>query len=261
MATTSIFDLTDRVALVTGGYSHLGSAMTAGLLAFNSRVIVVGRSWEKFKAAFPQPLAGLSFVEANVSDSTSVERLMDHIAREHGRIDILINNASQTFGCGVVDVSDTDWAATLDAVLGAAYRVTRVAFDLLKKSNMPRIINVASMYGIVSPDPALYADLDVHANPPHYGAGKAALIQLTKYFAVAFARHGIRVNAIAPGPFPTPSVQAAHPTFVKRLGKRTVVGRIGIPDDLVGVTVLLASAASEYITGQCISVDGGWTTT
>jgi gluconate 5-dehydrogenase len=119
------------------------------------------------------------------------------------------------------------------------------------------IINISSMYGIVSPDPRIYGDSGYN-NPPDYGAGKAGIIQFTKYAACHLAAKGIRVNAVSPGPFPGAEVQK-NEAFITNLKNKVPLGRIGQPADLKGVVVFLASDASSYITGQNIIVDGGWT--
>jgi len=113
------------------------------------------------------------------------------------------------------------------------------------------------MYGVVSPDPRIYGDSG-YDNPPNYGAGKAAIIQFTRYAACHLAAKGIRVNAISPGPFPNPKVQE-NKWFISNLKNKVPLGRIGQPGDLKGAVVFLASEGSSYITGQNIVVDGGWT--
>ena len=113
------------------------------------------------------------------------------------------------------------------------------------------------MYGIVSPNPVIYDGTD-YANPVNYGAGKAALLQLTRFAAVHLAGKGVRVNAISPGPFPSPAVQR-NTTFIKRLEEKVPLGRIGQPEELKGAVVFLASDAASYITGHNLVVDGGWT--
>ena len=118
------------------------------------------------------------------------------------------------------------------------------------------------MYGLISPDfHALYEgkNCEMYTNPPHYGAAKAAMIQLTKYFAVLLGEYNIHVNAISPGPFPKENIQQDNPEFIKRLKRKNPLHKIGKPDDLVGVIALLSSSASDFITGQTLQVDGGWT--
>jgi NAD(P)-dependent dehydrogenase (short-subunit alcohol dehydrogenase family) len=128
----------------------------------------------------------------------------------------------------------------------------------MKEQQKGSIVNIASMYGVVAPDPELYqGDVSLN-NPANYGAGKAAIIQFTKYTAAYYAKYGIRANSISPGSFPNPKVQQ-NASFIKRLSAKSMLGRVGQPQELQGVVILLASDASSYITGQNICVDGGWT--
>ena len=120
------------------------------------------------------------------------------------------------------------------------------------------MINVASMYGLVSPDLRVYENA-ASTNPPFYGAAKAALLQLSRYLACELAKDNIRVNALCPGPFPCPSVKEANPEFIKKLENRVPLGRIGIAEELKGPVVFLASDDSSYVTGSTLNVDGGWT--
>jgi NAD(P)-dependent dehydrogenase (short-subunit alcohol dehydrogenase family) len=120
------------------------------------------------------------------------------------------------------------------------------------------IILFASMYGQVSPDPRAY-EPPMKPNPIEYGVGKAGIIQMVKYLSVFWASRGIRVNAIAPGPFPNPSVQKEDPDFVQRLAQKVPLGRVGRNQEIAGPVVLLASEEASFITGETINVNGGWT--
>jgi gluconate 5-dehydrogenase len=114
------------------------------------------------------------------------------------------------------------------------------------------------MYGLVGPDPAIYGATGMNS-PPAYGPAKAALIQLTRYMACHWGPKGIRVNAIAPGPFPRDEIQQEHPEFAARLAAKTPLGRVGTPNEIAGTAVFLGADASTYVTGACLNVDGGWT--
>lgn len=120
------------------------------------------------------------------------------------------------------------------------------------------IVLFASMYGLVSPDPTIY-EKPMNPNPMDYGVGKAAVVQMTKYLAVFWGPKGIRVNAIAPGPFPNPTVQKDHPQFIERLAKKVPLGRVGRADEISGAVVYLASDASTFMNGNILKIDGGWT--
>ena len=132
----------------------------------------------------------------------------------------------------------------------------RSIIPIMEKNKFGSIINISSMYGMVSPDPSIYGSSG-HNNPPNYGAGKAAIIQFTRYTACHLAKKGIRVNSVSPGPFPKPDVTDMR--FISNLKKKTPMGRLGQPHEIKGVIVFLASQSSSFVTGTNISVDGGWT--
>ena len=146
----------------------------------------------------------------------------------------------------------------MDGLVGSVYRCIREVIPFFEKKAGGKIINISSMYGLVSPDFSIYKDHPQMLNPPHYGVGKAGVIHMTKYFANFLASKNIYVNAISPGPFPSLTVQE-NKLFIKELIKKVPLGRIGNPKDLIGPIVFLASKDSNYITGQNLVVDGGWT--
>jgi len=184
-------------------------------------------------------------------DHDAYRRGLDSVADRHAAIDVLVNNAfefSKETGfndpSGRVDVITKDqWMRALESGVYWHALATQVLAERMAKHGSGSIINVSSMYAIVSPDPALYEGTEVF-NPPSYGAAKAALLALTRYTAASYGR---------------PHNAPRNDEFLRRLSDRTVVGRYGEPADLKGAIVFLASDASRYVTGQCLSVDGGWT--
>lgn len=256
-----IFDLDKKVTIVTGGYGHLGSAMVNTLLDFGSIVIVAGRSQQKFQNKFGITNQRLYFVETDISDSESIKNAFSKVVVEYGSIDILINNAQYSKGQNPESMSDEDWNYSMEGVLGSAFKCIREVIPIMKSQKSGKIINISSMYGMVSPDLTIYDadDCEKYLNPPHYGAAKAGLLQLTKYYAVFLAKYGIQVNAITPGPFPSYNTQEENKRFIEKLVNKVPLKRIGKPEDLAGVCILLSSNASDFITGQNFVVDGGWT--
>lgn len=260
---TDIFNLSGKTAIVTGGYGHLGKGMVNALLSCGANVIVAGRSKEKFKMAFSgKPNLKLHFHEINIMSSESIEKCFSQVHKEFGSIDILINNAHSAKGNSQKKMSDENWNYSMEGVVGSVHKSIRAVIPYMKKQNSGKIINITSMYGLVSPDfENLYKgdDCEKYTNPPHYGAAKAAIIQLTKYYAVLLGKQNIHVNAISPGPFPKKDVQNENPEFIRRLKNKNPLAKIGKPEDLAGTIILLSSKASDFITGQIIQVDGGWT--
>jgi gluconate 5-dehydrogenase len=253
-----LFSLAGKTALVTGGYGHLGTAITAGLAEAGATVYVLGRDKSKFEQALTKiPQQNILFQLCDISDTGSVAIAFQEVQLQQGKIDILVNNAFYSRGNDPEQMSDEDWSFGIDGNLNSVYRCIREIIPYLKE-NGGRIINVSSMYGVVSPDFSIYEQSPGSLNPPHYGAAKAGVLQLTRYFACYLGKYNITVNAVTPGPFPSETVQQ-NEVFVEQLKKKNPLGRIGKPDDLKGAFVYLASDASSFMTGQNMIIDGGWT--
>ncbi|MDB5235822.1 MAG: gluconate 5-dehydrogenase [Hymenobacter sp.] len=257
---SGLFDLSGRLVLVTGGYGHLGRAIVAGLLAHGARVVVLARNEAKFAQQFGAeiPAGNVHFQECDVSSTESVSSALRAIRDQHGSPNVLVNNAVYSAGQQPDALTDEQFARGLDGSAGSAYRCLREILPYLRENGGGKIINVASMYGIVAPDFTAYDEHPQFLNPPHYGAAKAAVIQLTKYFASYLGAENIQVNCVSPGAFPSASVQVES-GFVAELEQRIPLGRIGRPQDLAGAFVFLSAAASDFVTGHNLVVDGGWT--
>lgn len=253
-----LFSLRGRTVLVTGGYGHLGTAISTGLAEAGAAVYVLGRDKEKFHTAFADtPLSNIRFQNCDISLTPSIAAAFQQIQETEGSIDVLVNNAFYSRGQHPEQLSDEDWAYGIDGSLNSVYRCIREAIPYMKEQG-GRIINVSSMYGMVSPDFSIYADSPASFNPPHYGAAKAGMLQLTRYFACYLGKHNITVNAVTPGPFPSQAVQQDE-AFIKKLKMKNPLGRIGKSEDLKGAFIYLASDASAFMTGQNMVIDGGWT--
>ncbi len=259
----NIFNLKGKVAIVTGGYGHLGKAMVLALLAQDAHVVVAGRDKNKFDQAFKDYISqNLYFEELDITQSESFQNCFAAVQEKLSSIDILVNNAHTARGSSQENMSDEDWNYTMEGVVGSTHKSIRAIIPYMKNQKAGKIINITSMYGLVSPDfETLYKGdyCEKYTNPPHYGAAKAAMIQLTKYYAVLLGKYNIHVNAISPGPFPNPVIQAQNDHFIERLKKKNPLNKIGEPKDIAGAAILLASTASDFITGQTIQADGGWT--
>jgi NAD(P)-dependent dehydrogenase (short-subunit alcohol dehydrogenase family) len=175
---------------------------------------------------------------------------------------VLINNAYAGGGGTILTTESDQYRQSFEVTLVAAHNLLRAVLPALRlgveQSGDASVINVASMYGLVSPDLRIY-DSAKGANPPFYGAAKAALIQWTRYAACELGPQGIRVNSISPGPFPSDDVKQTAPDFVERLAKRVPLGRVGIATEIQGPVLFLASPAASYVNGANLVVDGGWT--
>lgn len=258
MNTIELFSLKGKTAIVTGGCGHLGRAMVAALADAGASVWVAGTNHDKFLRVFGSDTT-LRFVKIDIMDSTSIREAFTAVAAEAGQIDVLINNAAQYAGIGKKseELSDDDWVRCIEGIAGSTYKCIREVLPFMKAGGS--IVNIASMYGIVSPYLAVYEPpCEASLIPVNYSAGKASVIQMTRYFGTYLIDRKIRVNSISPGPFPSPKVQE-NKVFADRLREKNPSHRLGDPEDLKGAVLFLASDASKYVVGQNIQVDGGWT--
>lgn len=258
-----LFDLSGRTALVTGATGHLGQQICRALGSAGAHVLANARSAEKAADFVSQcRVEGIS-AEATVFDITDPDAVAAcAAARADSALHILVNNAYGGSGGTVESSSPEAFGAAYDIAVTAAHRLLRAMLPALRRGRVEAgdasVINVASMYGMVSPDLRAYATPE-GSNPPFYGAAKAALIQYTRYAACEFGPEGLRVNALAPGPFPSAAVQQDAPGFVKTLADRVPMGRIGQAGEIGGPVVFLAAPAATFVTGAVLPVDGGWT--
>lgn len=260
---SNLFNLTGETALVTGGTGHLGFAIASGLSEHGANVIIGGRDLDRCTAAAKKIEADTGnkcfAVELNISSREGIGRGMQEAARKAGHFNILFNNAAFAAPNSLEKMTEEEWQIGFDGTATATMYCMQEAIAHLEASPVDNrsIINIASIYGVVSPDPGMYGDSGFN-NPPNYGAGKAAVLQLTRFAACHLASRKIRVNAISPGPFPNPAVQK-NSWFIEQLEKKVPLSRIGQPEDLKGAAVFLASKAAGYVTGHNLLVDGGWT--
>lgn len=253
---SELFNLKNKVIAITGGYGYLGSAITLGLANCNATIVVLGKNVEKFNKAFKElHLKNIHFKEFDITDLISIKSGFEGIIRKFGKIDILINNA---FAPAKNEDLSKEWKANIEGTLISTQNCIQEILPHFLDNHSGKIINVTSMYGMVAPTFEVYKGCEQYTNPSYYGAAKAAIIQLTKYYASLYGKDNILVNTVSPGPFPNKTVQE-NVLFIENLKSKTAVKRIGEPDDLQGVFVFLCSNSSNFITGQNIVVDGGWT--
>ncbi len=261
-----LFSLKNRVALLTGAAGHLGQVMAEGLCQAGAHVILNGRTPEKINALADR-LTGKGYLATacvfDMEDEPGLLEAVEQMGREFGQIDVLVNNAYHGVAAQVESDTVENFNSAYHLTVSMPFRLIQAALPYLEKaakknSGGASVINMGSMYGMVSPDPSIYGDSGQN-NPPHYGAAKAGLIQLTRYLACHLAPKKIRVNALSPGPFPQPSVAKTNPPFHQALCDKNPMGRIGISEELIGPLVFLASDAASYVTGINLPVDGGWT--
>ena len=253
MTSDSLFSLAGKVAIVTGGNGGIGLGIARGLAQAGADVAVVGRKAEKLAAAVADleshdvRAVGLP---CDVTDTAAVAALPRQVADRLGRLDILVNNAGINIRKRPEELAADEWRQVLDANLTSAFLCSKACYPLLKAAGGGKVINNGSMASIFG---APWA--------PVYAASKGGVVQLTKSLATAWAADNIQVNCILPGWVDTElTVQARKDVegLHDKVLARTPAGRWGRPDDLAGAAVFLASAASDFVTGVALPVDGGY---
>jgi 2-deoxy-D-gluconate 3-dehydrogenase len=249
------FDLTGKVAIVTGGNGGIGLGMARGLAKAGARLVVAARNEEKSNSAVRELRAlGTEAIAigVDVTDATGVDALVGETIARWDRLDILVNNAGINIRKPAQELSLDEWRSVLDTNLTSAFLCSRGAYPHLKRAGGGKIINVGSMLSIFG---ASFA--------PAYGASKGGVVQLTKSLAVAWARDNIQVNAVLPGWVDTDLTRRGRkeiPGLEERVLAGTPAGRWGHIDDFAGIAVFLGSAASDFVTGAAIPADGGYST-
>lgn len=247
------FSLTGKVALVTGGTSGIGRRQALALARAGAAVVLLGRR----EAQLQEAVAEIEAVEgraavlpADLSDRSQIPGISKRAALPFGPIDILINAAGVNFRQPAEEITLESWDMTLNLNLAVPFFLARELIPAMEVKGWGRVINIASLQSSRA-----------FPNGLAYGASKGGISQLTRAMTEAWSRHGITCNAIAPGFFPTELTAPVYenPELLDKLAAQTTIGRNGVLSDLDGLTVFLASPASDYITGQVIPLDGGFT--
>ena len=254
MTGKDMIDVKGKVIVVAGGAGYLGTAVCESLLEWGATVVVGDCDRERLDNLGTHER--MSPYEFDIGDEASIEALIRTTVKKHGRIDGLVN---ATFGSSVGPMAELS-AERFDRsnrlnITGTFLLVRRTAQEMRDGGS---VVLFSSMYGHIAPDPRVYPE-PLSPNPIDYGAGKAAVAQMTRYLAAHFGPAGIRVNAVAPGAFPSPAVQRNSKTFVDGLRSKAMLERIGERWETSGPVAFLLSEDSSFVTGQVIAVDGGVT--
>jgi NAD(P)-dependent dehydrogenase (short-subunit alcohol dehydrogenase family) len=254
MKVLDMMSLKSKVAVVTGGSSGLGVTFAQALAEVGANIVLAARRIDKLNdVADDLTRLGVKVkpVQCDVSQQDQVQALIDETLKTFGRMDIVVNNAGVAAMSPATEITIEEWNRVVSVNLTGTFLCARTAARQMMKRGGGKIVNIASIYGAVG---------DVFPASPYY-ATKGAVINLTRDLAVEWAPSKINVNAIAPGFFPSEMTEGIFqdPHYLEYINKQTPLGRTGNPEDLKGAIVFLASSASDYVTGQTIFVDGGWT--
>lgn len=247
------FELSGKVALVTGGSKGIGLGMAQALGRYGATVVITSRGADEGETAVQQLKEegmNAAYIQADVTKKEQVEKLVNEIVERFGSLDILVNNAGMNIRKPLVEVEESDWDRVLGVNLKGIFLVGQACAKQMIKQNYGKIINISSIFGSVG-----------MSFQTSYAASKGGINQLTKIWAEELAPNNITVNAIGPGYIMTPMTQdwLSDPERVEKIVNSTMIKRFGEISDLVGPVVFLASDTSKYVTGQVLHVDGGWT--
>ncbi len=251
MATTNLFDLSGRVALVTGGSKGLGKAMARGFATAGADVVISSRHEDELQAALEEILAGTGcrgeYIVADLSERSEVNRLAAAATQKMGHVDVLVNNAGSNVPEPIDAIKDENWDRIVELNLSSCMALTRALVPQMKERGWGRVIHISSVLGLGSKEAR-----------NGYSATKSGLIGLARASALDLGGTGITVNCIAPGPFLTDlPMSLLSDTEKEEFATRTALGRWGEPAEIAGAALLLGSDAGSYITGETIVVDGG----
>jgi 2-deoxy-D-gluconate 3-dehydrogenase len=248
-----LFDLTGKVALITGGNGGIGLGMAQGMASCGASVAISGRNAEKAQTALEslRPFGvKTAFIAADVTKKADCVRLVAETEDKFGRLDILVNNAGTAIRKMPQDYTEQEWHTVLDTNLTSAFLLSQAAYHAMKRAGGGKMINIGSMMSLFGAP---------YATP--YGSSKGGIVQMTRSMATAWAGENIQVNAVLPGWIDTDLTKRARQQVAglhERVENRTPVGRWGTPADMAGVAAFLASPASDFVTGTAIPVDGGY---
>ena len=248
-----LFDLHGRVAIVTGASGGLGERFARVLHAAGASVVGAARRVDRLEALVAELGDRALAVECDVSDETATQALVDRTTSEHGRLDVLVNNAGVGGPTPAAQMALSDFRAQVDVNLVGLFALSQQAARQMIAAGSGSIVNIASILGLVAASPIKQAA---------YCATKGAVVNLTRQLGAEWARMGVRVNAIAPGWFPSEMTRAEmfeDESGFAFLQRNTPMARGGEPHELDGALLYLASDASSFVTGQTVVVDGGWT--
>lgn len=262
MGKNNIFDFTNKTIIIAGGFGLIGSESVKQFALLGGNVVIAGLDEKKAKDAVPNMIqathnTNISFYKCDIHNTKEVRKLIKYVKNRFTSLDIFINSSfpkGKTYGSPFEEINYKDFCANTDIHLGGFYLMMKEISDVMKKQKNGKIVNIASIYGVVAPTFSLYENTAM-VNPIEYAAIKYGIIGLTKYLASYLGPYNVQVNCVSPG-----GVFNNQPEqFIKRYNEKVPLGRMATPGDIAGGVLFLSSDLANYITGQNLIIDGGFT--
>ncbi|SRR5581483_9501216 len=257
-ATSSLFRLDGKIALVSGGAGIAGTAIVRGLAGAGAHVIIASRDAAKcdqLAQAIRRDSLAAEAAELDLASESSIRKLRDDLLARHGRLDVLVNNAVARAGGDLRHTTAEQWEHSMKVNSTGLFLACQIFSEPMQEACSGSIINIASIYGMVGPNFSIYEGTP-YTNPVNYAFAKGGMINLTRYLASFLAPYNVRVNCLSPGGIRT---EETPREFIPKYSARTPMKRMAEAEDIQGAVVFFASDASRYITGQNLAIDGGWT--
>ena len=253
----NLFDLSDKVVIVTGGAGLLGKKFCEILNEYGANVVIADINFDKAKKLENELGEKAKAYKVDITSKSSIKEFINKVLNKYNKIDVLINNAyprNKNYGKKFEDIEIDDWKENIDLHLNGYFAITKLVSEVMIEQNEGDIINLGSIYGIQGPNFNIYKDIKM-TSPAEYSAIKGGIINFTRYLASYLGKHNIRVNTLSPGGI----FDNQNEKFVENYKGNTPLNRMAKPEDLEGAIVFLTSDASNYITGHNLVIDGGWT--
>jgi len=256
MEKNNYFNLDGKVVVICGGMGLIGLKLVEACQKYKAKVVILDID-SKNNDLEKNNVSNIDYIDFDITNTVELDSILKKIIHKYDKIDVWINCSyprTADYGANFEDEKDESWKANIDLHLNSYCLSTKKVAEIMKNQRFGSIINFGSIYGSLAPDFSIYDDTNITPSPAVYSAIKSGIVGFTRYVAAYYGKYGVRANVVCPGGIENNQSDI----FKNNYSKKTPLGRMGKPEDIVGIIILLSSDASSYITGSCLFVDGGW---